>query len=143
RSRAEFGPRGRAVLRCLSGPQAERERRRGGFIRALRSEEHTSALQANRDLPSLPTRRSSDLVPAPSLDHEDVPFCDVCPVPRLNENVVEAASSALLDRKSTRLHSRPTEISPLSLHDALPISFPRRVWTTRTCRSAMSVRSPG
>src|ERR1044072_7034007 len=28
-----------------------------------------------------------------------------------------------VDRKSTRLHSRPTEIYPLSLHDALPILF--------------------
>src|ERR1035437_2029301 len=38
--------------------------------RTRRSEEHTSELQSRRDLPSFPTRRSSDLVERPVLHHD-------------------------------------------------------------------------
>src|SRR4029453_2706465 len=56
------------------------------------------------------------------------------------------------DRKSTRLNSSHTEISPLSLHDALPISFSansssrprsRMISSSAPCRCTLTTtRSP-
>src|SRR4030095_15830511 len=88
---------------------------------ADRSEEHTSELQSHRDLPSFPTRRSPDLT-----------SCATSPTSRsfasciwgeigLPNSVLAKPHCGLTDRKSTRLNSSPTEISPLFLHDALPI----------------------
>src|ERR1041385_2498058 len=109
-----------------------------------RSEEHTSELQSrlhlvcrlllewygdHRDLPSFPTRRSSDL----EVNRSKAFFTEETGRP------FEASLSVNVfwpDRKSTRLNSShgyisyavfclngtaTTEIYPLSLHDALPI----------------------
>src|SRR4030095_12704338 len=43
-----------------------------------------------------------------------------------NDQLDDFAQRGRIDRKSTRLNYRPTEISPLSLHDALPIWPPSR-----------------
>src|SRR6266487_3895899 len=110
-----------------------------------RSEEHTSELQSpvqlvcrllvvwyrlHRDLPSFPTRRSSDLCAPPRAAPAPRP-CARC-TPRFRTLRAQGR-----DRKSTRLNSShpsnsyavfwlygtaSTEIYPLSLHDALPIS---------------------
>src|SRR6202012_2443583 len=86
-----------------------------------RSEEHTSELQSHRDLHSFPTRRSSDL--SYHLTEITVKGAWLSParlqlIPHVNAPV---ADLPIRDRKSTRLNSSPTEISTLSLHDALPI----------------------
>src|SRR5262252_8016705 len=52
-------------------------RRHGSRRRAgpwSRSEEHTSELQSHRDLHSFPTRRSSDLAPAPDITVTSIPM---------------------------------------------------------------------
>src|SRR4029453_7912518 len=51
--------RTREELKRLGGPAGRRSRENG--LGDARSEEHTSELQSHRDLPSFPTRRSSDL----------------------------------------------------------------------------------
>src|ERR1035441_8093786 len=115
-----------------------------GALLSTRSEEHTSELQSlrhlvcrlllgcaapPRDLPSSPTRRSSDLSwPASS------PACSRYWSPSWCSPPSERCSAR--DRKSTRLNSShlgisyavccldappPPEIYPLPLHDALPI----------------------
>src|SRR4030095_4437553 len=86
-----------------------------------RSEEHTSELQSHRDLHSFPTRRSSDLTASY--------FAKSRPCSRITETTGISSRGlqrlrrnwSSRDRKSTRLNSSPTEISTLSLHDALPI----------------------
>src|ERR1035441_1007116 len=115
-----------------------------------RSEEHTSELQSlrhlvcrlllercgdHRDLPSFPTRRSSDLATSTS-----VPYG--FSVTAASQTITITSRPPAGDRKSTRLNSShlgisyavfclkdaaTTEIYPLSLHDALPISPPPRV----------------
>src|ERR1035441_612191 len=110
-----------------------------------RSEEHTSELQSlrhlvcrlllercgdHRDLPSFPTRRSSDLSRTSCRSTRTGSSRCARRGPLLR-------SKAITDRKSTRLNSShlgisyavfflkdaaTTEIYPLSLHDALPIS---------------------
>src|SRR5947207_1952728 len=124
--------------------------------RPERSEEHTSELQSHSDLPSFPTRRSSDLLktqglgawkygriearmqiprgqglwPAFWMLGDDIatvgwPGCGEVDI---MENIgkeparVHGTIHGPRDRKSTRLNSSHTVISPLSLHDALPIS---------------------
>src|SRR4030095_12816697 len=94
-------------------------------VRPARSEEHTSELQSHRDLHSFPPRCSSDLL----LTHANRQHAAVHehrgPGP-LRRNLEQLAGAFVLqDRKSTRLNSSPTEISTLSLHDALPICFLR------------------
>src|SRR4030095_5009603 len=102
-----------------------------------RSEEHPSELQSHRDLHSFPTRRSSDLPKS----------CSRLAICRDNAGWVMWSTSAALetvpcsatatDRKSTRLNSSPTEISTLSLHDALPISRNRvRGWRSAATTQA-------
>src|SRR6266480_1463905 len=122
-----------------------------------RSEEHTSELQSHvnlvcrlllercgghRDLPSFPTRRSSDLAPPEGDLHPDLALV-------LSTSGSSGNPKAVRDRKSTRLNSShmsisyavfclkdaaATEIYPLSRHDALPISRRRRATFTRTLR---------
>src|SRR3990172_5448781 len=86
-----------------------------------RSEEHTSELQCPRDLPSFPTRRSSDLCasfsPLKSIYYAVSGNARNTGPPQRNAPPL----SPILDPKSTRLNSSAPEISPLSLHDALPI----------------------
>src|SRR4030095_13082817 len=101
-------------------PRRSRATRRKLSVRS-RSEEHTSELQSHRDLHSFPTRRSSDLHP-PTVSSRRTRHGAFAkgrghagPGPR-GENYRSDR-----DRKSTRLNSSPTEISTLSLHDALPI----------------------
>src|SRR4030095_5489216 len=86
-----------------------------------RSEEHTSELQSHRDLPSFPTRRSSDLWHARPEHRTRAPGTRRARRggPRVRPGPGNRGPG--LDRKSTRLNSSHTEISPLSLHDALPI----------------------
>src|SRR5688500_13409622 len=125
--------------------------------RPSRSEEHTSELQSPCDLPSFPTRRSSDLFWSQSyrrLHERDMglhrrrrwscrtvggagaragPQADAAgrrwpteqpPRPRHRRLAGPRRSApGRADRKSTRLNSSHLVISPLSLHDALPISF--------------------
>src|SRR5947207_384773 len=123
-----------------------------------RSEEHTSELQSHSDLPSFPTRRSSDLSAALSprsslasmrtsgpkrqgrlrshgATHSSsttlsatskarADFLSRPSSPRTTAISTTSPTSTALDRKSTRLNSSHTVISPLSLHDALPIYPP-------------------
>src|ERR1044072_1671910 len=151
-----------------------------------RSEEHTHELQSHRYLPSLPTRRSSDLVStlavassrirmggsfnnarametrcfSPTLSftqigraHARTPVTPISPLSPYtplfrsgahtgrifvenkdgrilqqcarNGNPLFFADAQLhTDRKSTRTNSSHTDISPLSLHAALPIWCP-------------------
>src|ERR1044072_3126350 len=87
-----------------------------------RSEEHTSELQSHRYLHSFPTRRSSDLTGRAA-------FCaragngQATALPEISwMNSRRFMRRPDADRKSTRPNSSPTDISTLSLHDALPIS---------------------
>src|SRR4030095_6753110 len=89
--------------------------------RASRSEEHTSALQSHRDLHSFPTRRSSDLMRVCGVSRRWSPATCVVPARRSTPATFVQRRNEPPDRKSTRLHSSHTEISTLSLHDALPI----------------------
>src|ERR1035437_8565785 len=120
----------RSFTLCLlmaAAPMAQQAQEAATVFRAdtrivvCRSEEHTSELQSRQYLASSPTRRSSDLcVPSHSVfswrprrwpSRRRKPLLSFAPT----------RASWSVDRKSTRLNSSHANISPLPLHDALPI----------------------